>query len=315
MNIMKGNLCKICNRNETSAKHRKICGVCSKKKHEVVCVECNKICFFTPNYFSEIDKKNHKCRQCNLRGDGNPNFGNRWSEEKRKERSILVKSKVNDEFRKNCSKGMKGRKVSDETKLKRRETMLKTYGRLANIPSPSLETRKKIGEKSKLKFTKEYLYKVRKVNEERGIWIPLDKKDEYKFYRDLSNWRHQVLNENTIGVEKLKYGKLYDKNNRDKNALVRDHLYGRKNGFINGVFPELIRHPANCQIITHSENIKKSKKNNDSIISLEELLQKIKNFQLFYEEQEICLTFVKKYEDGLRFDKNNYIDKIYYENN
>ena len=95
-------------------------------------------------------------------------------------------------------------------------------------------------------------------------------------------------------------------------------MFGRKNGFLSGVFPELLRHPANCQIISHSDNIKKSKKKNDSVITLNELLEKIKNWNIFYEEQEICLIFVKKYEEGFRFNKKDYIDKIYkidYENN
>jgi hypothetical protein len=272
----------------------------------------------TANYYIKLDLLNHKCKQCKLQGTGNPNFGNRWSEEKRKEFSILIKSMVNDEYRENCAKGMKGKKVSDESKLKRRNSMLEKYGKLANIPSPSHETRKKIGEKSKLKFTEKYLNRVRKVNEDRGIWVPIEKKDDYIFYRELSNWKYQVLTENTIGIEKLKFNKLYDKKNRNKDSLVRDHMYGRKNGFLNGVFPELLRHPANCQIISHSDNIKKSKKKNDCVITLNELLEKIKNWNIFYEEQEICITFVKKYEEGIRFDKKNYINKIYkinYENN
>ena len=53
-----------------------------------------------------------------------------------------------------------------------------------------------------------------------------------------------------------------------KTCDVRDHIFGRKNGFVLGVFPEIIRHPANCQIITHSDNIKKSLKNGDSDIKL-----------------------------------------------
>lgn len=310
--------CSLCKTNTTSSNSRKICKDCYNKKHIIKCLECNKQYEVTANYYIKLDLLNHKCKQCKLQGTGNPNFGNRWSEEKRKEFSILIKSMVNDEYRENCAKGMKGKKVSDESKLKRRNSMLEKYGKLANIPSPSHETRKKIGEKSKLKFTEKYLNRVRKVNEDRGIWVPIEKKDDYIFYRELSNWKYQVLTENTIGIEKLKFNKLYDKKNRNKDSLVRDHMYGRKNGFLNGVFPELLRHPANCQIISHSDNIKKSKKKNDCVITLNELLEKIKNWNIFYEEQEICITFVKKYEEGIRFDKKNYINKIYkinYENN
>lgn len=306
---MESKLCKICSQ-VLSGRQKFLCSNCSKKKHEVVCVECNKSCFFIPSYIIRIDVKNHKCMQCSFKGEGNPNFGKKWKEEGRIKQSLLMKSRVDDVYRKNCSKGMKGKKVSDETKIKRKDTMLKKYGKLAIFKPTSQETKKKIGEKSKLKFTEEYKKRVRKVFEERGLWIPIPKKNQYLVYRDLSNWKYQVLTEHTVGIEKLKFGKLYNRNNRKKDALVRDHLYGRINGYENGVFPELIRHPANCQIITHSENIIKSKINNDSVISLEELLEKIKNWKLFYEEQEICLIFVKKYEEGLRFDINNYLNNI-----
>jgi hypothetical protein len=308
---MKYNLCNLCKINTTSNKSRKICGDCYQKKHIIVCVECNKSYEVTANYYLKLDLLTHKCKQCKLKGSGNPNFNNKWSDEKKKNASTLVKSLVNDEYRKKCSEGMKGKKVSEETKLKRKTTMLSKYGKLFNCSPPSQETKKKIGEKSKLKFNEEYLKKVRKINEDRGVWIPLEKKDEYKFYKRLSDWRYQVLNENTVGIDKLKLGELYDKKNRNKDSLVRDHMYGRINGFLNGVFPEIIRHPANCQIISHIDNIKKSKNKNDSIITLNYLLERIKKWNINYEEQEICLIFVKKYEEGFRFNKEEYINKIY----
>jgi len=238
---------------------------------------------------------------------GNPNYGNRWTETKKIEQSKLMKSKVDEDFRRNCSKGMKGKKVSEETKKLKNETMIKKYGKLSFSSGHTESTKKKIGLKSKEKFTENYYKKIRKINEDRGLWIPKNKKNDYIFYRELSNWKNLIINENIIGYEKLKIYKMYDKNNRNKNSLVRDHMFGRKNGFNLGVFPELIRHPANCQIISHSENIKKSKKDDDSVISLDELFDKIKNWSFFYEEQEKCLIFVEKYENGIRYSKENYI--------
>jgi hypothetical protein len=305
------NICLICGLNLTSNKSRKICKICNKKKHEIKCLECDKICNFTPNYYLKLDSNNFKCKQCKLKGDGNPNFNNKWSEERKKNFSLFIKLKVDDEYRKKCSKGMKGKKVSEETKLKRKNTLLLKYGKLSFTEKISEETKLKIGEKSKLKFNEEYLIRVRKVNEERGVWIPLEKKDEYIFYRELSNWIYQVLTEKTIGVDKLKNNRLYDKNNRDKDSLVRDHMYGRKNGFLNEVFPEIIRHPANCQLISHSENIKKSKKKNDSIINLDELFVRIKKWNIPYKEQDICIDLIKRYENGERYNKNDYINNIY----
>ena len=81
MIIMK---CSLCKTNTTSGDSRKICKDCYNKKHIVKCVECNKQYEVTVNYYIKLDLLNHKCKQCKLRGTGNPNFGNRWSEEKRK---------------------------------------------------------------------------------------------------------------------------------------------------------------------------------------------------------------------------------------
>jgi len=79
------------------------------------------------------------------------------------------------------------------------------------------------------------------------------------------------------------------------------------------VFPEIVRHPTNCQLITHSENIKKSRKNNDSIIILNDLFERIKKWDIDYYEQEKCLCLIISYQNGERYDKKNYI-KNYFEN-
>jgi hypothetical protein len=41
------------------------------------------------------------------------------------------------------------------------------------------------------------------------------------------------------------------------NGLTRDHILSVKYGFINGVDPKDISHPANCQLLPHSENCSK----------------------------------------------------------
>lgn len=301
--------CKICNK-KLDGKRKIICGECYIKKHHIKCVKCDKECSHTPHYFYKLDINTYNCKQCKLNGEGNPNYGNKWSNELRNRVSEIIKSKVDENYRLNCSKGMKGKKVSEESKLKRKNTnelkILNGYIK----PEMSEETRQKIGYKSSLKFTEEYKQKMRVINEERGVWIPLNKKNDYRFYRDLSNWVGQVITENTIGVDKLKTGKLYDKNNRNKNSYVRDHIFGRKNGFVLGVFPEIIRHPANCQIITHSDNIKKSLKNDDSDIHLVELFDRISNWNGVYFEQLLCVELIEQYNSGKKYDKQKYINKL-----
>jgi len=55
--------------------------------------------------------------------------------------------------------------------------------------------------------------------------------------------------------------------------VSKDHIYSVKDGFINNISPDIIKHPANCQLLKHTDNnIKKTK----SEITIEELLMKIK---------------------------------------
>lgn len=61
-------------------------------------------------------------------------------------------------------------------------------------------------------------------------------------------------------------------------GCVRDHLLSRWFGFENNIPVWIISHPANCEIILHAENVKRSM-TNDDLITLEELLVKISNWK------------------------------------
>lgn len=50
-----------------------------------------------------------------------------------------------------------------------------------------------------------------------------------------------------------------------------------REGFELGIDPKLISHPANCRLMKHTDNISKNKK---SVITVEELLEKIKEFDV-----------------------------------
>ena len=70
-------------------------------------------------------------------------------------------------------------------------------------------------------------------------------------------------------------GKFGRNKNTNFTGVSRDHLYSVQEGWINDVDPEILGHPANCQIILQSENISKG---NRSSISLDDLLHRIKNW-------------------------------------
>ncbi len=179
----------------------------------------------------------------------------------------------------------------------------------------SQKSKIKIGKKSSEKFTIDFKTKLRQSMEESGHWIPLDQKDEFKLYADLSNWISKMFDRKDIkGIKKLKNYGVFNCRTNTK-GVVRDHKFSRKSGFELKVFPEILRHPVNCEILLHSENIAKKQKryvDNDSI-SLEELFQAIKKFKGDWLEQNQCLQLIQDYKNGKRFESKKYIRK-YYEN-
>ncbi len=66
----------------------------------------------------------------------------------------------------------------------------------------------------------------------------------------------------------------YSASNKGNNlkGVSRDHLYSVRDGFINKVDCEILKHPANCKLILHNDNNKKSF---NSSITLEQLLERI----------------------------------------
>lgn len=73
----------------------------------------------------------------------------------------------------------------------------------------------------------------------------------------------------------------YSPPNRGNNTkgVSRDHILSINEGFKNNIDPKIMSHPANCKIITQSDNSSKHKKSN---ISLDDLLKKIEEFNKTY---------------------------------
>lgn len=77
-----------------------------------------------------------------------------------------------------------------------------------------------------------------------------------------------------------KYGWYSPTNKKNNiNGVSRDHIYSINEGFKNNIPPEIIKHPANCQLLVHSKNISKNKK---SEISINKLKNKIKEWNEKY---------------------------------
>jgi hypothetical protein len=72
-------------------------------------------------------------------------------------------------------------------------------------------------------------------------------------------------------LKKLGFYSPVNKNN-NLNGISRDHLYTVKDGFDNKIDPEIIKHPANCSLVTHTDNQSKGR---FSSITLDELMKRI----------------------------------------
>ena len=298
---------------------------------EVQCNHCSKIFL---KYSKKITKKNFCNKECmtkwrkgksyvdkfgleaanklkeklskSLSGENNPNFGNFWSDEQKQQQSDTIKivmADMGEDVRKELfGKSNRGKKRSKEFI----ENWQKTRKDPNYIrPETSLETRSKIGKISSERMNSPKMQAhYRKINEEAGRWIPLDLKSDAEIYFKLANWKFRMwdLIENPFQLDLIKEFGVFNCRTNTK-GVVRDHIFSRKEGFLIGLFPEILRHPCNCQILTHSDNVRKKKKRYEdkSDISLEQLFFDIENYKKEWDEQELILSLINSYKEGKRW--------------
>lgn len=108
--------------------------------------------------------------------------------------------------------------------------------------------------------------------------------DGYQKYRSDCNFKFNLSDYKDEFDFSLieKYG-WYSPTNKNDNigGVSRDHMLSVREGFEMGIDPYLISHPANCRLMVHSENISKNKK---SIISIDELIERINKFEEKYKK-------------------------------
>jgi hypothetical protein len=79
-----------------------------------------------------------------------------------------------------------------------------------------------------------------------------------------------------------RYGWYKAKNRGDNlNGVSRDHIISVKHGYINNIDPNLISHPANCQLLRHNDNVSKLDKCG---MTIDDLIQKIKKWDTKYSD-------------------------------
>lgn len=107
-------------------------------------------------------------------------------------------------------------------------------------------------------------------------------KSEYELYKSRSKFKFNLLDYKDEFDFSLieKYGWYKAKNRGDNlNGVSRDHMISIKDGFKMGIDPKIISHPANCELMRHSNNSSKCDK---SSITIEQLKNKIKDWDKKY---------------------------------
>lgn len=109
-----------------------------------------------------------------------------------------------------------------------------------------------------------------KINYNKKNTIP------YQRYKGLANFKFNLADySDEFDFTLVKEHGWYSPTNKKNNlgGVSRDHMFSVREGFELGIDPEIISHPANCRLMIHTDNISKNKK---SVITIEELLDRIK---------------------------------------
>lgn len=119
----------------------------------------------------------------------------------------------------------------------------------------------------------------KRINKKFKLYCEDCRFEYYKLYRPSCEFHFDPLSYcGWFDCDKIKkFGKYSPKNKGNNlNGISRDHMFSVKDGYNNGVSPELIKHPANCKLMIHNNN---SSKGSKSSITLEELVERISLFE------------------------------------
>ena len=113
---------------------------------------------------------------------------------------------------------------------------------------------------------------------ENGTIVPIEDRDAFDVYCAAASFKHGFKTNCEKQKALLKeHGVFNTRSNKNTIGCVRDHLLSRRYGFDNSIASWIISHPANCEIVLHTENIRRAQ-TNDNLITLEELLERIENW-------------------------------------
>ena len=265
-----------------------------------IIIRCSNCSIEYPKYKKQIKNNNYCSRKCKdihqkelFSGSNNPNFGNAWNDEQKKNQSKISKQRFeSEEMRYKAGSANRGKKFSkDLIHSMHNHRTSESYSH-----QHTDDTKVIIGLKSKEKWTQEYKVAHRLNMETLGYWIPLKDKSPYKVYYENANWITSLTEYfNDYELEQLKIFGIFNKNNTA--GWVRDHILPRNVGYEFNIPYQLLRHPANLQFISHSSNISKGFSDRKLIVEskielIDKLYQKIKSFDKTWIEHQYCLRLI-----------------------
>lgn len=176
-------------------------------------------------------------------------------------------------------KGNKTKKENPEIMDKYRENLNKTLHSICENGLTVAQNRGATFSKNATpEFLKERAARAQLTKIEKGSSVPIEDREPYSVYVKAASFKHGFKTECEKQNALLKeYGVYNTRENKNTNGCVRDHLLSRRYGFDNNIPTWIISHPANCEIVLHSENIRRAF-DDDNLISIEELLERIENW-------------------------------------
>lgn len=267
-------------------------------KYQCICVVCKTI--FTASR-PTTKTCSRTCMGKNQAGKNNPNFGNKWSADRREEFSQIKKEQFKNDptYAHACGKSNRGVKFSeDRIKAMHGHRNSASYSHLHTE-----ETKKIIGKKSKEKFTPEFKEKFRRSMEELGHWVKETDKNPYDIYYKEANWIGSMVeffDEKSLKV--LNECGIYS--HKNPKGWVRDHIVPRMTGYEFLLPPQLLRHPANLQFISHGDNISKGFADrkltkNEKIATIELLEKRILEFTADWAEHSWCIDYIRNKNENM----------------
>lgn len=267
------------------------------KKDIRTCLICK--CQFEAYPSSKKKLCSKVCMGKHNQGTSNPNYGKRWSASKKETQSDLIRSKITADYRELAGSANRGKKF-DATRIQ----AMHQHRSSSSYARPHTEqSRYKIGLKSKQKFTPEFKKRIRNKMVADGIWTSDKDKSALSIYQTASHWIGSMWEyADSTGQQNLKMFGVFNARKNQK-GCVRDHKLSKLDGFLVGLYPEILRHPANLEILSHSKNASKNKK---SSITVDDLFHSITNFAGEWKEQDLVLELIQKFKDGQRVNVDDY---------